>query len=412
MHNIRVRRREWTDANRDRESNGTRERHIRDLLFAMIVAGDKRLKAYTNYPKAIVIVLMHILRIPLRDSFAANHLRFDPDRAIIITMTYLTCAMHFKHIALLFQIGPHRISRIIHKTMPVMARVLPQPRLMTPEGRAAFNVYNWLAFEEMCFRKFGISHVMGFLDVKALQVASRDRELWCPKNRIHCWKIMFVLTVTNEVLYYCMRPGSWDDQTILERSQFGKNLRDPSNPLKLPPQMKFRDNENIICNTVLVTDLSISPTFSPHIYVTNGLNRVNKFRMLIERFFGMFAALFRYCISRTWIEHGHNLKNMVRVSVALFNFRLRMPQNPNCNHNSECGHDPIHLCHIWCAHYGDSIRPRRLRRRMSVPLPNPRTRRILTNAWRDHIDDMEVARNVRRLAQEELFAEELGLINN
>lgn len=401
-------------ANADREYNDPMVQLVSELVFAMIISGRKRLKAYTNYPKAVVLVIMYLLRTPLRECFARNRLRFDPDRAIVITMTYLTCAMHFKHLALLFQVGPRRLSRIVHQTMPVMASVLPKPRLMTPEGLRAFAQENWLGFEEMCFRKFGISHIMGFLDIKALQVASKDPEYWCPKNRIHCWKILFVLAITNEVLFYCMRPGSWDDQTILESSSFGKKVRDPSNPLKFPPQLRFRDDDNIerSCNTVLVTDLSISPTFSPHIYVSNKLHHVNMFRMIIERFFGMFAALYRFCISRTWIEHGHDLKNMVRVSVALFNFRMLLPQNPECNHNDNCGHDPIHICHIWCAHNGDTVLHEGINERITELGPTRHTRQILTEMWRDQIGDVNGARNVQRLAQEEMFAEELGLLIN
>lgn len=125
----RRRRREWNDANRDSESNGGLERTICTLIFAIIMTGSQRIKAYTNFPKPVVLVIMEVVRNPLILALREARIVFDPDQALIITMTYLTCAMHFKHLALLFQVGPTKLSNTSHYTLPVVMRTPPRPRV-------------------------------------------------------------------------------------------------------------------------------------------------------------------------------------------------------------------------------------------------------------------------------------------
>lgn len=68
----------------------------------------------------------------------------------------------------------------------------------------------------------------------------------------------------------------------------------------------------------------------------------------------------------------------------MYNFRLKMaPANrmdPHHVHGMECGHDGIHICHLWCVH--ESPRRYDLSRHTRVPADNE-DKEILDRVWRD-----------------------------
>lgn len=169
--------------------------------------------------------------------------------------------------------------------------------------------------------------------------------------------------------------------------------------------MKFREPDlvGLTANPVFPTDRSMTTRVSPYVYVSNGVQAINTLRMMIERLFGMFFALFRFFISRTWIEHEHEIANILETAVV--------PSNANCNHHDRCGHDPVHRCHIWCVDYSDRI-TLNVAARLTDLLPTWATRDILSDIWGQRLQHVDDVLRMRRIAQEELFEEELGLFNN
>lgn len=159
------------------------------------------------------------------------------------------------------------------------------------------------------------------------------------------------------------------------------HLKDPSNPLRLPKQLRFRFGEPGSCNGVFLADKKFSHLYSPYIYTSYGLAVINDLRLVIERFFGRFAALYRFFLSRTWAEHNHQAEMMVYAAVNLTNYRTMMPVNPECPHDDPfCGHDPLHLCTAFCVH--NELVWDYLGRQTFLAPPTPvETRDILSRHW-------------------------------
>lgn len=274
------------------------------------------------------------------------------------------------------------MSKVVRATLPHLANDLPSPRvsinklnfklifnytsqllsidsnfkytfcfqLNTRRGRREMRTSTWLAFEEAHWTQFRMSHVLGYLDIKPLRVASRNPIYMCPVERYACLKTLIVLGSSLEVLFEYVAPGSWSDQMILERSSFGKALLNRANPMHLPGQLRFRNGSGQCANPVFLTDRKICRDFSPYLYVSDGSQQVNNVRLVIERFFGRFAAFNRYFISRTWIEHNHWTVSMIKASINVYNFRHCLPTSDDCVHWDGCGHDHIHRCTLWCPH--------------------------------------------------------------
>lgn len=161
-----------------------------------------------------------------------------------------------------------------------------------------FTLHNWQALEMAHYTKHRMSHVLGYIDVKPLRVASENDYLMCKENNYACLKVLVVLSMSFEVLYCTVFPGS-----------FGRALLHPSNPMNLPRAMKFRGSQ-LYCNPVFLTDRKICPEYSPYVFVSNKNVYVNNVRLIIERFFGVSVAVNRYFMSRTWIEHNHMARHM------------------------------------------------------------------------------------------------------
>lgn len=62
-----------------------------------------------------------------------------------------------------FEVSPRKLSNTNHCTLPVLMRMLPKP-----------SRDNWLAYEEAIYRKYGLTVILAFIDVKTLRVASRN----------------------------------------------------------------------------------------------------------------------------------------------------------------------------------------------------------------------------------------------
>lgn len=264
----------------------------------------------------------------------------------------------------------------------------------------------WLSWEEAHYAKFNMGHVLGYIDVKPLRVASRDPKYMCPVLGYPCLKALMVVNVSMEVLFVSIKPGSYSDQQILETSSFGKALRNRNNPLNLPCKMRFRSGTHI-ANPVFLTDRKFSSMYSPYLYVSNGSLQVNNVRLVIEDFFGRFVATNRYYMSRTWLEHNHNTRAMIKASVNIYNFRLLMDTDELCVHNPQCGHDMVHSCTLWCPHYSSRVvdgaqdRVTRIRSDFSA-------RTILTAEWGRRVIRNVIAEH-RGHDQEQNIADANGL---
>lgn len=127
--NVRRRRLEWIDANRDGLNESPRAIAVRNEIFALIQEEEERMKRYTNYPKSVINHVYDILLPLMTIVFGPRGLNYCARNAIVITLTYLTNAMHYKTLANVFMEGRIKISRIVNKTLPFLVDDLPGPKV-------------------------------------------------------------------------------------------------------------------------------------------------------------------------------------------------------------------------------------------------------------------------------------------
>lgn len=230
---------------------------------------------------------------------------------------------------------------------------------------------------------WGLSHVIGFIQVIPLELMTDNMDYYCPILKLFCLKLLIVLSVTDEIMFTATKPGSFHDQLILERSSFGKALRDPTNPLRLPRQLRFRDRgEASSCNPVFLTLAQISPTYSPYVYVVDQLTDVKDLPLVIDRFCETFLAYSGLETTGRWVETGKNLRLIAFSAVNVYNFQVKLPVDPQCSHSDDfCGHDNGHICNRWCYHRCDFVRANLARQTMLPPAND--TRHTLAAYWRN-----------------------------
>lgn len=208
------------------------------------------------------------------------------------------------------------------------------------------TVDGWLALEQANYSKYGVSHILGVIDVYESPVASTDIYMRNDKGK-YCVKFLFVLSPTDEVLHCSAHPGCLTNQTILERSSFGRKLVDPANPLNIPRLLRFRDT--VECATpCFLADGDWSAGATPFILVRPGSVQLNICRLSIERFLGRFTALNRCFLVYVLIENYHEINDMLYTAVNVYNFRLRKFNDPNHLHSIVCRH--------YAAYFIDSSR--------------------------------------------------------
>lgn len=195
-----------------------------------------------------------------------------------------------------------------------------------------------------------MSHVLGVMDIKIIVLdGTQSEQFWNAKAAVYCKKLFIVLSVSGRILYHALFDGRLSDFNCLAQSEFGKKLEDPTNPLQLPGQMKFRADQGIGCvQPVFIGDLSFDYE-SPYMVRSTACAHVNHVRLDVERCCG------RLCKVHGFLRHDVPLANAVErieCSIRLFNFRHCMPiseDNPH-THSADCGHDHNHVCNSWCVH--------------------------------------------------------------
>lgn len=250
------------------------------------------------------------------------------------------------------------------------------------EGFANIDEFTWRGWEEGAWEMLGLSHVIGFIQVIPLELMTDNTDYYCPILKLFCLKLLLVFSITGEIMFTATKPGSFHDQIILERSSFGKALRDPTNPLRLPRQLRFRYREEGSCNPVFLTLGQISPMYSPYVYVVDQLTVVKDLPLVIDRFCETFLAHSGLETTGRWVENGKNLRLIAFSAVNVYNFQVKLPVDPLCWHSDDfCGHDIFHICNRWCYHKCDFVRAFLARQTLLAPAED--TRHTLAAYWRN-----------------------------
>lgn len=238
----------------------------------------------------------------------------------------------------------------------------------------------WWQLEQAAWEWYGVSNVIGVIDIKPLRLATSNLD-FVGSEGYSCLKVLVVYAITGEILFTDLKPGDWTDDLVLERSYFGRMLTHASNPLQLPKQMRIR-NSNSYAVPVFLTDRKFNSSLSPYVYVSDGVQRINNLRLVVERFLGRFSASYRFFLSRTWVEHNHYPLLMVIAAINLHNWRTKMPADPTCEHlDDRCGHDHDHVCYRWCYHHCNHVENPRGRGSTMPPGTAEANRTTLTNEW-------------------------------
>lgn len=193
----------------------------------------------------------------------------------------------------------------------------------------------WLSYEQMMYVKYGVENVCMVMDVYEQPLATTNIHFRNSKGQF-VLKYLVVMSPCNDVLHLSCWPGSISNQILLEQSSFGKKLMDPSNPLNLPKNLLFRNGAGY-SSVYCLADQEWSSTF-PFLLVCPRLQAMNIARLSVERFFGQFTAMFRFCL--WYCLHIENMQNLIYAAVGLWNFRLK-------NLGDD---DPSHIHSVVCVH--------------------------------------------------------------
>lgn len=277
--------------------------------------------------------------------------------ALLETMFHLAAGTTYKQTATNFGNGSFRLSRIVRVVLGILANKVAIPvvslvifflaSVITHLFFIILIVFQivlnfiqqmpdtpqmWLAYEQAMFAKYGVSHVLMLMDIYESPVASRNILFRNDKGQ-YVVKFMFVLSPADEIIHLSCWPGSLSNQIIFEKSDFGEKLRDPSNPLRIPKNLRFRTGEGY-ASPCCLADNDWSATY-PFLLVCPGIQQR---RLAIERFFGRFTAINRFLLSYVLIEHNHILRDMVFSAAALWNFRIQWLEDPSHVHTVACAH--------------------------------------------------------------------------
>lgn len=195
------------------------------------------------------------------------------------------------------------------------------------------------------FIQYKVSHVMMIMDVYECPVASNDIYYKNDKGQFVV-KFLVVLAPTNEILHLSCWAGSLTNQQILQSSEFGQKLLDPTNPLNLPKNLRFRGSDNYATPTCLADgDWSVS---FPYLLVCPHHQTINFCRLAVERFFGRFTAVNRFLLNYVLISNHHQLVDMVFAAMAIWNFRIAM--------YGDLAHEHSVVCYHYCDRFYDESR--------------------------------------------------------
>lgn len=93
------RKREWRVANADALNDDAFNRSTRSRIFHAIQSRPFHWKRYTNVPKCIGERIVELLAPLLLLSLTEDGLQYTPYNAVVLPLTYLTNAMHYKTLA-------------------------------------------------------------------------------------------------------------------------------------------------------------------------------------------------------------------------------------------------------------------------------------------------------------------------
>lgn len=193
----------------------------------------------------------------------------------------------------------------------------------------------WLSYEQVMFAKYNVENVCMVMDVYESPLATRNIHFRNSKGQ-YVMKYLVVLSPCDEVIHLSCWPGSVSNQILMEMSSFGQKMMDPNNPLNLPQNLRFRNGPGF-SSVFCLADADWSSSF-PFLLVCPGLQAMNVARLSVERFFGQFTAIFRFCL--WYCLHVNNMQNLIFAAVGLWNFRLK--------HMAD--EDPCHIHSVVCVH--------------------------------------------------------------
>lgn len=203
----------------------------------------------------------------------------------------------------------------------------------------------WLAYEQAMFVIHGISHVSMIMDVYECPIASTDIAYKNDKGQFVI-KFLIVLAPTDEIIHLSAWAGSLTNQVILQSSSFGRKLLDPTNPLNLPQNVRFRGSDNYATPTCLA-DGEWGIGF-PFLLVCPRSQHINYCRLTVERFFGRFTAINRFLLNYVPMENHHDIIDMIWAAMGIWNFRVLMDRDRAHIHTVVCTH--------FCERYYDRSR--------------------------------------------------------
>lgn len=348
--------RQYRHANRDslrlnsRRNMINREHRVNHFLTE---AGE--VKRMTNYPDEVFEGILHHNRIGhvIEERLALiGETRYSASWALLETMYYLASGATYKRTADMFANGSFRQARVIrvvqrllaHRVMPpsvisivylyvLLCRLMPGSILYP--SQLPTDARKWLAYEQAMFVQFQISHVMMIMDVYECPVASSDIHYRNDKGQFVI-KFLVVMAPTDEIIHLSCWAGSLTNQVILQSSSFGQSLMDPTNPLNIPQNLRFRGTDVYATPTCLADgDWSVS---CPFLLVCPHSESINYCRLAIERFFGRFTAINRFLLSYVLVENQHQLVDMIFAAIGIWNFRVAMEGDSAHVHTVVCYH--------------------------------------------------------------------------
>lgn len=363
------------------------------ILFAMRM---------TNYPSNVHRALLnmkhkgHTVKAFLQQHMNDHHNSFAADKALFVLLTRLAAGLNYKWMGMFFWMAPTRMSGILKETLKVFDEIFQKTNW--PGSNA-----KWRGLEQACWAKLRVPNVLGQVDIKIVRISSTESDDFNEELKFTCKKVLVVYNIAGDIMTREIFPGKHSDKDVLEKSQFLKDLLNPTNPLCLPGKMKFRDGSGE-AQPVFLIDRSLGDGGSVYLMVVNNLQRINTIRMDIERKFGSLTQKNRFLFEYTWTMKESNIEAMIHVAIAMMNFENNMQKSDDANHmhDGECEHDPTHVCCLWCSH-------------MAYGFENPAlvTKHVADEAgledlkkyWARNLDMMIVAKR-QLIAGRKLLAEE------